>query len=135
MPPVTTLENADSRAFWDGVKAGRLVFQKCKTCGAVQFPPRYHCAACWASELENIDSSGRGSVESFTIVRRAPTAAYRESVPYVVAAITLQEGPRMITTVIGDDALDVQIGDPVIVEFRANPLGQQLPQFRRAGAN
>src|SRR6516225_3852449 len=77
MPPVTTLENADSRAFWDGVKAGRLVFQKCKTCGAVQFPPRYHCAACWASELENIDSSGRGSVESFTIVRRAPTAAYR----------------------------------------------------------
>jgi uncharacterized OB-fold protein len=68
-------------------------------------------------------------------VRRAPTAAYRDSVPYVVAAITLEEGPRMITNVIGDDALSTQIGDAVVVEFTANPMGQELPQFRRAKPN
>jgi uncharacterized OB-fold protein len=68
-------------------------------------------------------------------VHRAPTAAYRESVPYVVAAITLEEGPRMITNVIGDDALSIQIGDAVVVEFTTNPVGQELPQFRRAQSN
>jgi uncharacterized OB-fold protein len=135
MPSVTTLENGDSRAFWEGVKAGRLVLQKCRACGTVQFPPRFHCATCWARELENIDSRGVGSVESFTVVRRAPTAAYRESVPYVVAAITLEEGPRMITNVIGEDALSIQIGDAVVVEFTANPMGQELPQFRRTHSN
>jgi uncharacterized OB-fold protein len=81
--------------------------------------------------LEWFESRGIGTVESFTIVRRAPTSAFRDNVPYVVAAIILAEGPRMITNLIGEDALAANIGDSVRVDFQDFGDKQLLPQFRR----
>jgi uncharacterized OB-fold protein len=132
MSNISRLSNGDSAAYWAGARERRLLLQKCLSCRAVQFPPRHHCAACWEGELEWIESAGRGAVESFTIVRRAPLPAFRDRVPYVVAAVLLEEGPRMITNLIGDDALEASIGDPVRVDFEADPSGDVLPQFRRA---
>lgn len=125
------LSNGDSTEFWDGVRQGRLLFQKCGACGSVQFPPRHHCASCWETDLEWVESSGRGKVESFTIVRRAPVSEFREKVPYVVAAVLVEEGPRMITNLTGDDAMDVKIGDQVQVRFEDGASGHPLPMFRR----
>lgn len=125
------LANGDSEPFWEGTRAGELRFQKCRDCGAVQFPPRHHCAICWEADLDWIVSGGHGVVESFTVVRRAPLPAFRDAVPYVVAAVALEEGPRMITNIFGEDALDVSIGDAVEVAFAEDAAGEVLPQFRR----
>ena len=122
--------NGDSTQFWEGAREGRLLFQKCRSCGVVQFPPRHHCASCWDEELEWIESTGRGIVESVTVVHRAPIAAFRDKVPYAIAAITVEEGPRMITNLLGERALTVAIGDAVEVEFAPNDEGIVLPQFR-----
>jgi uncharacterized OB-fold protein len=108
------------------------VFQKCRRCGSIQFPPRHHCAACWDADLEAYDSSGRGTIESVTIVRRAPAAAFSTNVPYAVAAVIVEEGPRMITNLVGDGALGARIGDPVVVAFVPDAAGAVLPQFRLA---
>lgn len=132
MSEISRLSNGDSAAYWAGARERRLLLQKCRSCGAVQFPPRHHCATCWEAEPAWIESSGRGAVESFTIVRRAPLPAFRERVPYVVAAVLLEDGPRMITNLIGEDALGVSIGDPVRVDFEADVSGDVRPQFRRA---
>jgi uncharacterized OB-fold protein len=113
MTTVDDLANGDSKEFWQGARDGRLLFQRCCACGEVQFPPRHQCATCWA-----------------TIVRRAPTPAFRTKVPYAVAVIAVQEGPRMITNLVGEGALDAKIGDTVIVEFTADSTGHILPQFR-----
>lgn len=126
------LANGDSEAYWRGAREGRLLLQSCRNCGAVQFPPRGQCARCWEADLEWTEASGEGAVESFTVVSRAPTPSFRDRVPYVVASVQLQEGVRMITNVIGDDALAVQIGDRVRVAFEANAEGDVMPQFRRA---
>jgi uncharacterized OB-fold protein len=126
-----TLANADSKEYWEGARSGRLRFQKCKACDTVQFPPRHHCATCWEAELVWVDVSGRGTVESFTTVRRAPLAAFRGKVPYVIGSVLTEEGPRLITNIVGDDALDVRIGDAVKVEFVLDGDGNMLPQFRR----
>jgi len=123
------LENGDSRAFWQGLLDGRLLFQKCRSCGNVQFPPRHQCAICWHPELDSVDSSGRGRIESVTIVRRAPTPAFRGKVPYVVAAIAMEEGPRMITNLVGENAMDAVIGAPVVVTFEPGESGTMLAQF------
>ncbi len=131
MDQVSTPTDADSKRFWEGVREGRLLFQKCGSCGAVQFPPRYHCATCWSEELGWIESTGKGTIESFTIVHRAPTPAFGEKVPYVVAAIVVDEGPRMIAGILGEDALDIRIGDSVKVEFCEDGAGRVLPQFHR----
>lgn len=126
------LANADSKEYWQGARDGRLRFQKCRHCEAVQFPPRHHCVSCWEAELDWIDCSGEGTVESFTVVRRAPLPEFRDKVPYVAAAIRTREGPRMITNLTGDGALDVKIGDAVRVEFVPNDNGDVLPQFGMA---
>jgi uncharacterized OB-fold protein len=106
MNGIEHLANGDSQEFWNGVREGRLVFQKCRVCGSIQFPPRHHCAACWESDLEAYASSGRGTVESLTIVRRAPASAFSAQIPYVVAAIAVEEGPRMITNLVGVECQD-----------------------------
>jgi uncharacterized OB-fold protein len=127
-----SLANGDSKEYWNGARERRLLFQKCRRCSVVQFPPRDHCASCWEADLEWTESSGSAIVESFTVVRRAPIPAFREKVPYVVAAVLVEEGPRMITNIVGKDALDVQIGDAVKVEFVDDAAGNALPQFRLA---
>lgn len=132
MSATYTLSNGDSRQYWEGTREGRLRLQRCKTCQTVQFPPRHHCASCWDAELDWIDASGKGRVESFTVVRRAPAAAFRDKVPYVVAAVLLEEGPRMITNLVGDHVLNVGIGDEVQVEFAEGADNVTLPLFRLA---
>ena len=74
---------------------------------------------------------GGGRVHSHSIVHRAPSPAFRERVPYVVALVDLEEGPRMMANIVGDDALEVAIGDAVEVLFEERGEGRKLPQFRR----
>lgn len=129
--PETTIANGDSRSYWRAAREGLLELQRCDACGHVQFPPRVQCAKCWSEAVAPFDASGKGTIESFTIVRRAPLPAFRDKVPYVIAAVTTEEGPRVIANLLGDDALDVLIGDAVEVVFEADANGDVLPQFRR----
>ena len=128
------ISNADSAPYWNAARERRLVIRQCKACGERHFMPRHLCPACWSDDLEWIEASGRGTVHSFTIVRRASSPAYTGLVPYVVALIDLAEGPRMVTNVVGEDALSVRIGDPVQVVFEERAEGAVVPQFKRAAA-
>ncbi|MEJ8851185.1 Zn-ribbon domain-containing OB-fold protein [Variovorax rhizosphaerae] len=128
----TPVANADSTVYWNAARERRLVIRKCKACSQFHFMPRHLCPVCWSDDLEWVDSKGTGTVHSFTVVRRAPLANFATRVPYVVALIDLDEGPRMVTNIVGEDALSVRIGDPVSVEFEERGEGAMLPQFRRA---
>src|SRR5688572_6100491 len=103
--------NSDSKPYWDATHERRLVFKKCAHCGYVQYPPRHLCPKCWNDKAQWITHNGAGTVYSFSIVRRAPNAVYAEKVPYVIAMIDLEGGPRMLANLIGDDALQVKISD------------------------
>lgn len=126
--PVT---NADSAAYWQAAKNNKLMLRRCNACGEVHFMPRYLCPACWSEDLEWFEAKGKGKVHSFSIIRRASSAAYATRVPYVVALIDLDEGPRMMSNIIGPDALDIAIGDAVTLEFEERG-DAKLPQFARA---
>ena len=123
--------NADSEPYWSAAKEGRLVLQKCKDCGHLDFMPRHVCPACWSENRTWVDAQGTGIVHSFSIVHRAPLPAFRADCPYVVALIELAEGPRMMTNIVGDGALDVAIGDPVDLCFEDRG-DTCVPQFRLA---
>ncbi len=124
------LANADSQPYWSGVQEGRLMFKQCLQCRYVQFPPRHLCPKCWSDQAQWVASKGEGSVHSYTIVHRAPTAEYAGKVPYVIAMVELADAPRMIANIVGDDALEVSIGDKVDVVFEQRE-GYALPQFQR----
>ncbi len=96
--------------------------------------PRCLCPVCWSDQLEWVESKGTGSIHSFTVIRRAPMAAFAPSVPYVIALIELDEGPRMMANVRGADALSTRIDDRVKVIFEDRGDGAMIPQFVRLEA-
>lgn len=127
--------NADSLTYWNAAREDRLVIRKCKGCGELHFMPRHLCPHCWSDQLEWVDAKGTGSIHSFTIVRRASDPAFASLVPYVVALVDLDEGPRMMANILGPDALSAAIGDRVQVGFQARGDDAKVPQFTRLAAS
>lgn len=125
--------NADSAPYWEGARNSKLLLQRCGDCGTLRFFPRYLCTECGSEKTDWAEMSGQGTVHSFTIVHRAAFPEFQAQTPYVVALIDLEEGPRMMTNIVGDDARDVRIGDAVTVVFEdRGKEGAKVPQFRRA---
>ena len=125
--PVPTVETAE---YWAGCRRRELLIQKCADCGHHQFYPRILCEACGGRSLAWVTASGRGTVTSYTIVRRAVSEAYAPDVPYVVALIRLAEGPTMMSNVVACPADQVRVGMPVEVTFEAWSDTVTMPLFR-----
>lgn len=111
----------ESRAYWEGAGRGELVLQRCRDCGTVQFRPRGICASCLSGSIEHFVASGLGSIYTFSVVRQNQMPEFREAVPYVVAYVALDEGPQLLSNVVGCDPAAVSIGMRVKVEFVATP--------------
>ena len=83
-----------------------------------------------SNNVEWAKSAGCGNVLTFTVVRRAVSEAYAEDVPYIVALIELEEGPKMMSVIEGCDPEDVDIGLPVEVVFEQWSDDITMPKFR-----
>ncbi len=127
--PAPTLE---TRPYWDGCKLHELRIQRCAACGHFQFFPRIYCTRCFGDRVEWITASGRATVLSFTIVRRPVSAAFADDVPYVVALVSMEEGPTMMTSITGCAPEQVRIGMPVAVTFEDWTEDISIPKFRPA---
>ena len=125
--PVPTKE---TQPYWDGCKQHELRVQKCAACGHHQFYPRLYCTACMSDRVDWVKTSGRAKVLSYTIVYRPVTQAFAGDVPYVVAMVTLDEGPQMMTNIIGCEPEKVHIGMPVQVTFDDWTEEISVPKFK-----
>ncbi len=121
--PVPDVETAP---FWDGVAAGRLDIQRCRSCRRHVFYPRSLCPHCGGLDLEWVTASGKGTVYSFTVVHRAP-AEFQAEAPYVVAMVELEEGVRMLTRLVDVEPAAVRVAMAAEVTLRGEP---RLPYFR-----
>ena len=121
----------DTRAYWEGAGRGELVLQRCRGCGVVQHRPRGVCAGCLGN-VEHFVASGRGTVHTFTVTQQNQAPAFRGATPYVLAYVELEEGPRLLTNVVGVEPGDVRIGMPVQVDFVDAGDGLGVPRFRPA---
>lgn len=117
-----------SRPFWDGAKRGALMVQKCRDCGHLVHIPHVACTRCLSENLDWIQSSGRGTVYSYSVVWRPQTPAFKP--PYVVAIIELEEGWHMLSNVIDCAVEDVHVNLPVEVVFQKESDEITLPRFR-----
>jgi len=117
--PLPNLNEYDTREFWEGTLQKEIRYQKCADCETVIFYPRRHCTGCLGNNLIWQTASGKGTVYSYSVVRQSYHPFFRNLIPYAVAWIDLDEGPRLLSNVIGvDDPLnDVSIGQRVEVEW------------------
>lgn len=127
--PVPTPE---TQHFWAGTREGELRLQRCKECREVYFPPRPFCRKCLSRNIEVFAASGRGTLLSYVISHR-PVPGFDP--PYSIAIVELEEGPRMISNIVGcaQEPDELVLDMPLEVTF--TPISDDifLPQFTKAG--
>jgi hypothetical protein len=118
-----------SRHYWQCAAQGRLVIQRCTSCGIHQFYPRALCVTC-AGETEWIDASGRGTLHTYTIIRQNRSPAFAALSPYAVGIVELDEGVRMMSNIVECeiDELEVGMALEVLLLKAADDVG--LPFWR-----
>ena len=117
--------NPETKAFWDGAAQGRLLLKKCLACDQVHYYPRAICPFCGSVRTEWQQASGRGTIYSWSVMRRAET-------PYCIAYVTLDEGVTMMTNIVGADLDGIRIGQKVRVVFTPTEGGPPVPTFTPA---
>lgn len=121
----------ETQHFWDGCKAGELRLQRCTQCAKTYFPPRPFCPGCGSRSVEVYRASGKGRLYSYVINHRPRPDMGKE--PHSIAVVELDEGPRMMTNIVGcpqtPEALVLDM--PVEVTFQS--FGEiALPLFAPA---
>jgi uncharacterized OB-fold protein len=122
----------ETRAYWEGCGRGEIVLQRCGACAKVQHRPRAICASCLSGDIEHFVASGRGQVYTFTVTHQNNARGFRQACPYVLAYVELDEGPRLLTNVVGCDPESVRIGMPVVADFTPPDEDLAVPRFRPA---
>ena len=130
--PQPQFPEPNTQPYWQGVKAHELRYQRCSDCDSVVFYPRHHCPKCFSGELTWQVSAGVGTVYTYSVVRQNRVPEFIELGAYSVAYIDLDEGFRMMSTIIGvsDPTQDITIGQRVRVVFEAQEQGEfPIPVF------
>jgi len=122
----------ETEHFWAGTRAGQLRLQRCQRCDLSYFPPRPFCPECACREVEVYPACGRATLYSYVISHRAPKGW---DAPYSIAVVELEEGPRMMSNIIGieqtPEALELDMALEVSFEQVSEDI--VLPKFKPAG--
>ena len=128
----------ETQAFWDGLRQHTFTLQRCTVCQRAYFYPRPFCPQldCHSRSVESFQARGTGTIYSYVINTR-PMPGFEDEVPYVIAVVELDEGPRLMTNLIdvpGDDvttkAAAIRVGAAVEVVYTHATDAITLPKFR-----
>ena len=127
----TVHPSPEARPFWEAAARGELIVPECPTCGPF-FYPRTSCPQCGSRQLGWLRASGRGRIHAFTIQHHTSVAELREALPFITAIVELDEGPRLMSFIVGvePDPAAIACGQPVEVAFLELDGGLALPVFR-----
>src|SRR6516164_11631782 len=124
-----------SAPFWEGVRAGKLLLQRCGDCQRWQYPPDGTCSSCSSANIVFEEVSGRGTVYSYSQTVSGARHPYFQNIsPYLVGQVELeeQEGLLMCSNFPGATLGDLDVGAPVEVEYQQITPEAVIPQFRLA---
>ena len=122
--------DADSKPFWEGCRNHTLMFQKCAACGEVRWPPAILCPTCHSQDTQWIESAGRGTIYSYAVYHQVFHPAFKEKLPYVVAIVQLDEGPMLLTNIVGCSHESLECDMKVHVAWDDVSNGFSLPKFK-----
>jgi uncharacterized OB-fold protein len=114
--------NLETQAFWDAAAEGKLLIKKCDSCGELHFYPRAHCPFCFSDRTSWQQASGKGTIYTYSVMRRAP-------IPYAIGYVTLAEGPTMMTNIVDCDLNSIRVGQAVKLAFKPTEGGPPVPCF------
>jgi uncharacterized OB-fold protein len=124
----------DNRPFWDATRRHELRLQRCTGCGRFRYPPAPVCPDCLGEGAAWERVSGRGTVTTWVVFHKLYFPAFAADLPYNVAQVELDEGPRLTANLVGVANDDIRVGLPVEVVFDDVTPEVTLPRFRPTGA-
>ena len=125
--PVPEVTGAN-RPFWDAAADHTLSIQLCDNCQRYQHPPLVLCPTC-EGQFKWVQASGRATLYTFTVFRQPYHSSFVDDVPYNVSVVELDEGPQMLTTVVGCEIDDLHIGMRLQATFDDRRDTVTLPRF------
>ena len=123
--------HTETSDYWEGARRHELLVRRCGSCGQRHFYPRDFCPSCFSLDVGWTKASGRGTIYSFTICHR-PAPGFEKDVPYNLALIELDEGVRMMSSIVDCPMEEIRIGMAVEVVFDDVTSQVTLPRFRPA---
>ncbi|MCZ6641394.1 MAG: OB-fold domain-containing protein [Gammaproteobacteria bacterium] len=119
--PLPKTHELDTQAFWAATKNEELTYQRCDDCDTIIFYPRRHCTSCLGNSLTVHTASGRGTIYTYSVVRQSYHPFFHPRVPYAVAWIDLDEGPRLLSEIVDvEDPGSLEIGQRVKVSWESH---------------
>ena len=125
----------ETQFFWDKCKAHELWIQRCQACGHAFFYPRLHCPQCLSDDVPGFRASGKGTLWTYMINHR-PVPGFEDDAPYAIAIVQLEEGPNMMTNIVGIENTpeNLVLDMPLEVVFEDATEEISIPKFRPVGA-
>ena len=120
-----------SQGFFDGLRARRLMVQRCPHCGALQLS-ELQCNRCHAEGLEWVPASGRATLYSLVNIHMRYHEGFADQVPYNAATVELAEGPRLYANIVAAGPDPLALGMPLEVDYSELSTGVVVPVFRPA---
>jgi uncharacterized OB-fold protein len=127
-PDVPTVE-AESAPYWEAAARGELQVAECRTCGALHHYPRPFCPTCWSAEVVPRTVSGRATLYTYSVVYSNDLVPFKDRVPYVAAVVDLEEGPRLMTSIVDCPIEDLHIGMALTARFQRIDDELRAPVF------
>jgi uncharacterized OB-fold protein len=122
--------SSESKPYWDGLREHKLLMPRCDACEGYWFPPSLLCPRCNSAKWTWTAVSGRGRIFSYVVYHRVYHPGFADEVPYAVAVIELDEGPRMISNVIGIAPDKLACDMEVEVIYQPITEAITLPKFK-----
>ena len=124
-----TIED-ETREYWDAAADGRLLIARCGSCERVHHYPRVICPYCWSDDVTAVEASGRATLYTYSTIYVNDLPPFRDRLPYTAAVVDLEEGPRMMTTIVGAGSSELRIGMPLRAEPQEIADGVTAVVFR-----
>lgn len=127
LPTITPL----NQPYWDALKRHELRMQRCGQCASVWYPPSPLCPRCWSRDFTWERLSGRGRVSSWVVFHQSYFKGFEGEIPYNVAEVELEEGPRLTTNLVGIANDAIRAGMAVEIVYDEVIAGElTLAKFR-----
>jgi uncharacterized OB-fold protein len=118
-----------NRGFWEHARDEKLAVQACPACGDRRLPPSPVCPTCLGDKQEWAVVSGKGTLLSWITFHRAYWPGFSPELPYDVCLVQLDEGPILVSNLVGTEGREVQVGGRVQVVFERATDEITLPKF------
>jgi uncharacterized OB-fold protein len=116
------------RPMWESIRARSWSLQKCDDCSKFRYPPAPNCPHCLCLGSQWVPLAGAGEILSWVVFHREYLPEFKP--PYNVVTVQLQEGPIVVSNLVGPEPQGNWIGRQVTICYEDDAAGNLMPKMQ-----